>query len=1005
MFIDIVGSMDVAERVGDEGWRDIIDRFFAATSGSILGLGGTVHQFTGDGVMALFGAPLAQEDHARRACLAALHVHDCLAPLAAGLASEGVELAVRVGLHSGEVIVGTIGDEVQMDWAAIGHTTGVAKRMESLAAPGSTTVSTATAMLIAGEFDLTPLGSVPVKGISESQEVFELCGRTAGVQGRLDAGRRRGTLSTLVGRDHEQRILTAALESASTGAGEAVILIGDPGMGKSRLVVDVADRCTREGVSMHRVVAEPHGQLLPLQPVLTLLRSVFGVDSRDEPAAARARIQAVLEGLEASFSEDLPLIFDLLGTQDPARPSPTMDPESRQRHLLEFIARLVRALGRTDPVVIACEDLHWFDEASRSYFAEVVRAAAGTRTLVLGTTRTEYQADELEGDHVRRLVLNPLEPSALRALLREILGAASSLDGLAELITERAAGNPFFCEELVVALSETGHLNGQPGSYQLAQTIESLVLPPTVQATLAARLDRLGSEEKQLVQDAAVIGTEFTAGLVAEVAEKSLEDVGRTLQTLVAADMITAADDGGHARYAFRHPLTREVAYHSQLSPRRRARHARLAEAIARLHADNLDEQSALLAHHSEEAGLTMRAAHWQTRAARWAERTSPQMGMTHWETARRLADRARDAAGPGGSGTDLALLGVEARVGILNQSWRVGLALDAVLAIHQEALQLHGGVHSMPPRLRLFLDWGLYASLLFTGHEQEAYPIAMRNLELAAQIDEGPLTVTTAAGSAYGAFVVGRLDEAIAIADHGLAVADGDVTLGGGILMANPYAHCLLIRAICTCLLGDVPTASRELSSALTIAQTHDAPEMATYAHWGLALVCIASRDAPAAQEHAHAALELAGQAGNAWGQTMAQQAVAWGHLGMGDLAAAEQACHAGLNLIKVSGIGHHYEPVLRTALAQAMLGSGRTDAALEQAAAASGSAELRGLSWAELPARLALGLVLLSAGWTEEATVALKRARALADETGIRLYDGALRSAERGCLPAAKI
>lgn len=984
MFVDIVGSMRLAKRIDDERWRDVLDGFFAAAGGAVHAVEGTVHQFTGDGIMALFGAPLAQEDHARRACLAALDVHRRVEPIAEAARADGVELRIRVGLHSGEVIVGLIGDDRQMDWAAIGHTTGVAKRVESLAPPGSTAVSAATAALVAGEFELGDLGTVPVKGVADAVGVRELLGRVAGVQGRVDAVLRGGGGRPMVGREPEEGVLDRALRATLDGDGRAIVLVGAAGVGKSRLAWEFAHRCRAEGTTVHRVVAEAHWRRLPLRPVLALLRSLFGITEHDEDAVARGRVDAVLAGMPAMVADDVALLLDFLGVPDPSRPAPDLSPEGRQRLRLALVARLVREVGRAGPVVLVCEDLHWFDDASRGYFAELVGAVAGTRVMLLGTARPEYTDDARE-PRPHRLTLAPLAPRAARELLDGVLGRHPSVDGLSRLVADRAEGNPFFCEELVTALRESGHVTGSPGSYRLALTIEDLVLPATVQATLAARMDRLDHAAKRTLQDAAVVGTEFDEELLARLAPGAPAAVRSTLHQLVGAEMLTTTGEG---RFAFQHPLTREVAYRTQLRGRRRAAHGRVAEVIATLYPDRLEELAALVAHHLEAAELPADAARWQTRAARWAERTSPHVGMSHWQAARRLAD----AAGPSGDRS-----GVDARIGILNQAWRVGVALHDMRTVHEEGLALLAG--RPDPTSRLFLDWGRYAYLIFTGHEQEGYLVGLRNVALADEIGDPALILTTAAGSTYGAFLVGRVAEAIAMADRGLDAAGGDVMLGAGGLLANPYAHCLVVRAVCVCLTGDVATARDDLRRALSIAEEHDASEMATYAHWGLALVHTASGEAAAALAQARAALEIAGRGGNAWGQTMAQQAAAWGHLGTGDLDGAERACRQGLALIRSSGIGHHYEPVLRTALAATMLGSGRGPDGAAEVAAAATVAQQRGLSWAELPARLTQAHIFLADGGIEAATAALDRAATLAAESGVHLYDRALRSARRRC------
>jgi adenylate cyclase len=983
MFVDIVGSMDLAEQLSDERWRDVLDEFFAAAAASVHAVEGTVHQFTGDGIMALFGAPVACEDHASRGCLAALDLHRRVTALAPSLADA--DLQIRIGLHSGEVIVGLLGDAVQMDWAAVGHTTGIAKRMESLAPAGSTAMSAATATLVAGQFTIAELGTMPVKGVREPQRVIELNGLTEGVRGRVDAASRGGTLSDLVGRHEEQALLAGLLQDMLRGAGRAVALVGEPGVGKSRLLHEFVSVCASAGTTTHRLMAEPHGRSTPLRPVLALLREVFGIVAGDDDVMARERVARKVEQVDAD-DDDLLHVLDLLGLADPSRPAPSLESEGRQRRLQSFVGRLVRSGSERNPVVLVCEDLHWYDDASLGFLAELVRSAENARVLVVATMRPEHDPTQISGSHTRHVALFPLSTTAVQELLSSLLGTDRSLDGLAELVAERAGGNPFFCEELVTALRETGHLAGRPGHHVLVRDINDLILPTTVQATITSRIDQLAPRAKRLLYDAAVIGLEFETDLVAGLAQESPTVIADDLDALVAAEMVV---EHGRNRYAFRHPLIREVAHHTQLASRRQQAHNRLAQALVQLHPDGLDEQAALLAHHCAAAQLPLQAASWHARAAHWAERTSSSMGMDHWQAVRRLTDEAPRSP-------ECTRLAVEARIGILNQSWRVGADLEDSRQVHREGLALLTPDHDAPV-LQLGLDWGLYTALIFTGYEREGYLIGVRNMALAESIGDPAVVLTTAAGSAYGAVLVGRIEEAIAIADRGLSASGGDVTMGAGVLMANPYAHSLVIRAMCTCLSGDVGTATTDLERALSIAETHDAPEMVTYAHCGLALVHTGAKQPGKALEHATASMELAENGGNAWGQTMASQAVAWARLGVGDLDGAERSARHGMGLIASSGIGSHYEPLLRTTLAIVMMFDGRLREAREDVTTATAIAQDRGLRWAELPARLAEAHVHLATGDSRSAVVSLDRGAALAAQTGIRLYDAALASARR--------
>ena len=576
MFVDIVGSMDLAEAIDSERWRGLLDRFVALASSSVRSVGGTIDKFTGDGMMALFGAPISYEDHARRACLAALQLHASLGPLAAALAENGVPFAIRTGLNSGEVIVGEVGDVGQMDYTAVGHTVGLAQRMQSLAPSGSAALSAATAALVAGEFDLRELGEFEVKGSSVPQRLFELVGK-APSRDRVEAAGARGGLSPFVGREREQAALQAALERAVEGDGQVVGLVGEPGVGKSRLAYEFAESCTVRGLSVQRARALAHGREVPLLPVLELMRITLGVSDGDEAAGARERIAQSLLELDASFQEDLPLLFDFLGVPDAERPAPKMDPEARQRQLLSLVRRFVHARSRVRTAVVLIEDLHWLDDASSVFIAELVRASAMTRTLLILTYRPEYVPEILRGSHCEQLALRPLGQSALGELLASLLGDDPSLDGLSDRISARAVGNPFFCEELVQGLVQSGHLVGARGDYRLTRTLEGIVLPATVQATLAARIDRLAEREKDVLQMASVIGYEVSEPLLRAISGLPGGELIDALHSLVSAELLSERMREGGVEYAFRHPLTQEATYRSQLSDRRRQVHRRVA--------------------------------------------------------------------------------------------------------------------------------------------------------------------------------------------------------------------------------------------------------------------------------------------------------------------------------------------------------------------------------------------------------------------------------------------
>src|SRR6476469_30287 len=392
LFADVMGSMDMAERVDPEEWRQIMQRFFSLLSEGVRRFEGTVDKFTGDGIMALFGAPIAHEDHAPRACFAALHIGELVSEYAGELRrAKGLNFSVRIGINSGEVVAGAIGEDDEPEYTAVGHTVGLAQRMEALAEPGKAYLTEHAAKLAEGYLELKGLGEFDVTGASRPIKVFELIG-AGSARSRLDLSRERG-LSRFVGSAEEMEALEEALERAKEGRGAVMAVVADPGVGKSRLCHEFTERCRARGSEVYEAQGQAHGEAIPFLPVLQMLRGYFGIEDRDSERVAREKIAGRLLLLDPDFSDDLPLVFDFLGVPDPERPAPQVSGEARQRLLRGVIRRLYRVPGRTEVVVNVMEDLHWMAEGSEQIVAEVVPAVEGTATLALVNFRPEYRPE------------------------------------------------------------------------------------------------------------------------------------------------------------------------------------------------------------------------------------------------------------------------------------------------------------------------------------------------------------------------------------------------------------------------------------------------------------------------------------------------------------------------------------------------------------------------------------------------------------------------------------
>jgi class 3 adenylate cyclase len=644
LFADVKGSMDLAEQMDPEAWSGIMQRFFGILADGVERYEGFVDKFTGDGIMALFGAPIAHEDHAQRACYAALHLKEELARYATELKRvHGLGFSTRMGLHSGEVVVGSIGDDLRMEYTAQGHTVGLAQRMESLASPDTCYLSASTAALVMGYVELEDLGEFRVKGMREPVGVHRLVGPGTS-RTRFDISRSRG-LTRFVGRDSDMRTLEEALAEAQAGRGQVVGLVAEAGTGKSRLCHEFAERCRARGLVVNFGSALAHGKHIPYLPMLQVFRAYYGIGDNDDDRTARERIAGRLLLADEGARDILPVAFEFFGVPDPARPAPRMDPDAKQRAIFAVLRQGIQdADAAADRLVVVIEDLHWFDAASEALLATWVDALAGTSALLVVNFRPEYQADWMQRSWYRRLPVAPLGPEATRELLGDLLGDDASVAKLADRIHEQTGGNPFFTEEVVQALVDGGDLVGTRGAYRLAVDAATIRVPASVHGILAARIDRLSECDKLVLQTAAVVGQTFAEPIVAAVAELPEQEIRAALSALQAGEFVYEQTPFPVAEYSFKHPLTREVALASQLQQRRRALHAAAARAIEGGNAEKLESHAALLAHHWEEAGDNLAAAAWQMRAARWLRTRDFPAAAHHARRALELLKREPDA-------------------------------------------------------------------------------------------------------------------------------------------------------------------------------------------------------------------------------------------------------------------------------------------------------------------------------------------------------------------------
>ena len=598
LFADLKGSMELLADRDPEEARKVLDPVLEHMMEAVHRYEGTVNQVMGDGIMALFGAPLAHEDHAVRACYAALRMQEAVKRYAEEVhRTVGVPIHIRVGLNSGEVVVRSIGSDLHMDYTAVGQTTHLAARMEQMAMPGSILASPETLNLAEGYVVVKPLGPRPVKGLDAPIEVYEITGAGT-IRSRLQASAARG-LTKFVGRAAEIDQLVQALERARGGHGQVVAVVGEPGVGKSRLYWEFTHSHRTQGWLIVESSSVSYGKATAYLPIIDLLKAYFQVEARDEARKIGEKVTGKLLSLDRALEPSLPALLWLLDVPVEDPQWQRLDPPQRRQQTLDGIKRLLLRESQVQPLLVLFEDLHWIDAETQALLDSLVESLPTARLLLLVNYRPEYQHAWSGKTYYRQLRIDPLPPESAEELLEALLGNDADLRPLKQLLIERTEGNPFFLEESVRTLVETKVLAGERGAYRLAKAFRSLQIPATAQAILAARIDRLAPEDKRLLQAASVIGKDVPFALLQAVADQHEDALRRGLTQLQAAEFLYEARLFPDLEYTFRHALTHEVAYGSLLQDRRRGLHARIVEAIERLYPDRLTEQVERLAHHA----------------------------------------------------------------------------------------------------------------------------------------------------------------------------------------------------------------------------------------------------------------------------------------------------------------------------------------------------------------------------------------------------------------------
>jgi len=725
LFADLKGSMELLADRDPEEARQLLDPVLERMMAAVHQYEGTVNQVMGDGIMALFGAPIAHEDHAVRACYAALAMQASVKQYAEEVQrSKGVPIQMRVGLNAGEVVVRSIGSDLHMDYSAIGQTVHLAARMEQMAMPGAILITAEVLRVAEGYVQVKALGPVSVKGLRVPVDVYEVLG-AGPARTRLQAAAVQG-LTRFVGRDRELDHLDRALEQAGRGHGQVVALVGEPGVGKSRLVEECLDAPGTQGWVVLESRALSYGQATPYLPVIDLLKGYCGIDASDDPPRRREKVLGTVLGLDAALEPILPPLLALLDVPVDEADWPRLDPAQRRQRTLEALKRLLLRASQRQPLLVVFEDLHWIDAETQALLDSLVESLPAASVLLLVNYRPEYQHGWGGKTYYTQVRLDPLPPERADELLQALLGDETPLHPLKQLLIERTEGNPFFLEESVRTLVETHVLVGERGAYRVAQALPTTQVPATVQAVLAARIDRLPPEEKRLLQTAAVIGTEVPLPLLQAVAELPEAALHRGLAHLQAAEFLYETHLFPEHAYTFKHALTHEVAYSSLLQERRRVLHARIVEALERLTPDQLAEQVERLAHHALRGEVWDKALAYGRQAgekamARSAYREAAESfeqalrALPHLPETRDTREQAidlrlalRSALGPSGDlGRILALLReAEALAAALDDPRRLG-QVSRFLATHFYLMGAHDQVIAFAQRALTFATAG----------------------------------------------------------------------------------------------------------------------------------------------------------------------------------------------------------------------------------------------------------------------------------------------------------
>jgi len=987
LFADIVASTELVSKLDPEQAMRRLAPAVMVMRREAERFGGTLIHSLGDGIMALFGAPHVQEGHALLACQAALAIQ-------AEIKGAPGATAVRIGLHSGLIVSETRFAGPINEREVYGVAIHIASRVQSLAEPGTIYLSEDCYHLVERFCSAKPIGRRSIRGLPDDIGVYELLGLQPSSAEMLF---KDSNLTRFQAREREMADLEAALQAALRGQSHIVGICGSAGSGKSRLCYEFAQRCRRDRIPVIEVRAQPYGKAAPIQTILEVVRLLLGVSSGDEPAAARRLVKDCLEKLGAPPEEALPILYDFLGIADGV-PAQAVTPKMRHAALLDIISWLVRSRA-SEPCAIILEDLHWLDEASESFLEVLCDAIIGTHALLVVNYRPSYQAAWTERNGLHLLELKDFDRSQIDQFIASVVGYHADLAEIRRRIAERSGGNPFFAEEIIHSLIESGILIGKPGDYRLGGEIKDNPLPVTLQAVIGERIDRLSPFDRTILQMASVIGKEVPYAVLEAVSAQELSaEIKPALRRLCAVELLQDQDRPDGRYYAFRHPLIQEVAYSSQLKSRRSRLHSFVAPALADYYAERQDEVAGLISFHYEAAGILSKAAEYARKAAEWIGSMHPAQAIRQWQVVRRLVHAQSRSVRD-----DALLILSSAQIAWLG--WREGMGAKDAAPYIQEALAVARETDDTMVPLLLFVEARISGA---SGGAADHY--VARVTDALAILDDAShqsraATLYASLSQAYG--WAGLFKEALEANDRALALLQHVQDFENRFLGYSVEHWTLSLRARILIHLNRIDEGRAWLDHMLAIEDGRIDPTVQFISHLGYVDLAWLSGDTDLAFRHATRVSQLAERHGTPYLKVFAYACMAMAKGLAGDAQGAIGELEEGLNFMHSARAALDYEPDMMATLAECQVQAGHYGEALLTAERTISLARDRATRLPECRALIVAGEAMMAQRGRErrkDAFHLFEQAEALIQVTGATVLEARLRAArERLCIRSA--